>query len=218
MGRPAWEAVSLAFAPFVQQTCALYCKNGRRVLCVACCCFCSCSIQATHSACTPHASGPPTALVGLAPAAPTHPEPLLTRHTAALVAWRNRRATIMRILAPLILLILALLIDAALRANDRCALCAYAPGRTAAAGPAPAATRAQHAQQPGALATNSTQRPGRTQHPPDLSHTPTPPPRAPRAPPGTLRASGRCGARRRSPSGPSPGARKTCTWLTKRTA
>ncbi|EFJ52653.1 hypothetical protein VOLCADRAFT_85850 [Volvox carteri f. nagariensis] len=36
----------------------------------------------------------------------------------ALVAWRNRRATILRILAPLLFLILALVIDKAIQAND----------------------------------------------------------------------------------------------------
>jgi hypothetical protein len=37
----------------------------------------------------------------------------------ALVAWRNWRATVTRILAPLVLLILALAIDESLKANDR---------------------------------------------------------------------------------------------------
>ncbi|GFR51512.1 hypothetical protein Agub_g13927, partial [Astrephomene gubernaculifera] len=37
----------------------------------------------------------------------------------ALVAWRNRRATALRIFAPFLFLLLALLIDRALRANDR---------------------------------------------------------------------------------------------------
>ncbi|KAG2423312.1 hypothetical protein HXX76_015459 [Chlamydomonas incerta] len=37
----------------------------------------------------------------------------------ALVAWRNRRATALRIIAPFLFLLLALLIDRALQANDR---------------------------------------------------------------------------------------------------
>ncbi|GLI66002.1 hypothetical protein VaNZ11_009613 [Volvox africanus] len=36
----------------------------------------------------------------------------------ALIAWRNRRATILRILAPLLFMILALVIDRAIQAND----------------------------------------------------------------------------------------------------
>jgi hypothetical protein len=45
------------------------------------------------------------------------------------VAWRNRRATILRLLAPLILLLLALIIDQALQANNRCArMCAHSRG------------------------------------------------------------------------------------------
>ena len=36
----------------------------------------------------------------------------------ALVAWRNRRATALRIIAPFLFLLLALLIDRALQAND----------------------------------------------------------------------------------------------------
>lgn len=42
------------------------------------------------------------------------------RFHAALVAWRNWRATVVRLLAPLILLILALAINEALKAKDRC--------------------------------------------------------------------------------------------------
>jgi hypothetical protein len=36
-----------------------------------------------------------------------------------LVAWRNRRATVLRLLAPLVFLLLALLIQLSLDANNR---------------------------------------------------------------------------------------------------
>ena len=46
------------------------------------------------------------------------PHPHRSPFAAALVAWRNRRATILRLLAPLLFLLLALLIDKAIQAND----------------------------------------------------------------------------------------------------
>ena len=39
-------------------------------------------------------------------------------HCTALVAWRNRKATLLRLLAPFLFLLLALLIDVATKADD----------------------------------------------------------------------------------------------------
>lgn len=49
---------------------------------------------------------------------PTHPTTCCMPYpAAALVAWRNRKATILRMVAPFLFLLLALLIDRALQAN-----------------------------------------------------------------------------------------------------
>ena len=82
---------------FVQQFLALYRKNGRGD-CVG--------VEEGLGKCSKPPAPLPLCSHGF-----SMPNPL-----AALVAWRNRRATIVRILAPLVFLLLALLIDRSIQA------------------------------------------------------------------------------------------------------